>query len=38
VRESVPWAIDEDEYDFACLTSYLKQSVMVGPCPRLCEP
>ena len=28
VRESVPWAIDEDEYDFACLTSYLKQSVM----------
>jgi len=30
VRESVPWAIDEDEYDFACLTSYLKQSVMGG--------
>jgi hypothetical protein len=30
VRESVPWAIDEDEYDFACLTSYLKQAVMGG--------
>lgn len=28
VRESVPWAIDEDEYDFACLTLYLKQSVL----------
>jgi len=30
VRESVPWAIDEDEFDFACLTSYLHQSVMGG--------
>mmetsp|Transcript_10688 Transcript_10688/g.12494 ORF Transcript_10688/g.12494 Transcript_10688/m.12494 type:complete len:1506 (+) Transcript_10688:181-4698(+) len=30
VRESVPWAIDEDEYDFACLTSYLMASVMGG--------
>ena len=28
VRESVPWAIDEDEYDFACLTSHLKASVL----------
>ena len=30
VRESVPWAIDEDEADFRCLTSYLKKSVMGG--------
>ena len=28
VRESVPWAIDEDEYDFACLTSTLKESIL----------
>jgi len=30
VRESVPWAIDEDEYDFACLTNTLSKSVMGG--------
>ena len=30
VRESVPWAIDEDEADFACLTTYLQQSVLGG--------
>jgi hypothetical protein len=30
VRESVPWAIDEDEYDFACVSSRLKQSVLGG--------
>jgi hypothetical protein len=30
VRESVPWAIDEDEYDFACLTDTLETSVLAG--------
>lgn len=30
VRESVPWAIDEDEYDFACLTDTLDKSVLGG--------
>ena len=30
VRESVPWAIDEDEYDFLCLSSHLKRSVLGG--------
>tara|TARA_B110000114_G_scaffold138695_1_gene146075 strand:- start:138 stop:1016 length:879 start_codon:yes stop_codon:yes gene_type:complete len=28
VRESVPWAIDEDEYDFACVVSTLKESIL----------
>jgi len=28
VRESVPWAIDEDEYDFACLSATLKEAVL----------
>ena len=28
MRESVPWAIDEDEYDFACLASTLKEAVL----------
>ena len=30
VRESVPWAIDEDEYDFACVAQTLKKSVLAG--------
>ena len=30
VRESVQWAIDEDEYDFACVAQTLKKSVLAG--------
>ena len=30
VRESVPWAIDEDQFDFACVTSYLAKAALGG--------